>query len=145
MCFLYAASAAGDVERMRGHLTPIAVRTCPLPCVYLQDTFGNGGARFISPAGYLQLNSWHLHKYLVVQALRLISAPCKGQGHADARSTCICKYVATYLHCNLLRTLQLNTQQRTKGICRSVKQQFHELRSPALRSQALLSSESVRS
>lgn len=142
MCFLYAASAAGDAERMRGHLTPIAVRHLLLaPCrvySYICKILSATGARFISPAGYLQLNSWHLHKYLVVQALRLISAPCKGQGHVDVAST----YVATYLHCNLLRTMQLNTQQRTKGICRSVKQQFHELSSPA---QALRSSELVRS
>lgn len=62
--------------------------------VYLQDTFGNGGAHFISPDGYLQLNSWHLHKYLVVETLRLISAPCKGHGQQQAwvylQVRCIC-------------------------------------------------------
>lgn len=84
LCFL---CAAGDAQRMRGHLTPIVNLRLPLAVctIYRQDTFGNGGARFISPAGYLQLNSWHLHKYLVVEALRLISAPCKVEGHANVR------------------------------------------------------------
>lgn len=90
------------------------------PLAPLPDTFGNGGARFISPAGYLQLNSWHLHKYLVAKELRLISAPCKGQGHAAVRCwqyvyLLQVPYVATYLCCNLLQTLQLNTQQEQQG------------------------------
>lgn len=77
------------------------------------------------PAGYLQLNSWHSHKYLILEMQRLISSP--RQKYLAVRfvsdATC-CRCNNNSKHQQAQHSAH---RASTKGICRSVKQQFHEL------------------